>query len=250
MATTQPCTLQDVDTNAPTNAPAAKKGKTKNTEVLTFKVMTFKVDHSPVQVQLLSKDAVHDLVNILCQETTIGQNDAVYEHVWHVKVNGKKHQSGDIECESDLRATENKLGDLKLAPNTSMRLNYDYGAGCRYSITLVEKSNQDKGSTTTYPCCKPVATPEHTVFETALADLNALFPQLNEWTFADEQLSICDLNLFQAGKKQHFAFLGRDLNGCLDMIYLPMKAGKDLVDYFHSLEHATQFKVASPNGHP
>jgi hypothetical protein len=149
-----------------------------------------------------------------------------------------------------LRATKYKLGDLKLAPNTSMRLNYDYGAGCQYSITLVEKSNQDEGSATAYPCRKAVATPAYTVFETDEADLNALFPQLNKWTFTDERSSSCDLNLFQAGKKQHFAFLARDFNGCMDMIYLPMKAGKDLVDYFHVLDYATRFEVASPNGFP
>jgi hypothetical protein len=129
-------------------------------------------------------------------------------------------------------------------------LNYDYGAGCRYSITLVEKSDQDEGSTTTYPCRKAIATPAYTVFETVLADLNALFPQLNEWTFTDEESSLCDMNLFQAGKKQHFAFLARNFNGCLDMIYLPMKAGNDLTDYFHSLDYATQFQVASGEEFP
>ena len=244
MATTQPRTLQDIDANAP--AAAAKKAKTVNNEVLTFKV-----DHSPVQVQLLSKHTVHDLVDILCQATTIGQEGAaVYEHMWYVQVNGKKYESGDCECESDLRATVYKLGDLKLAPNTAMTLNYDYGAGCRYSITLVEKSDQDEGSTTTYPCRKAIATPAYTVFETVLADLNALFPQLNEWTFTDEESSLCDMNLFQAGKKQHFAFLARNFNGCLDMIYLPMKAGNDLTDYFHSLDYATQFQVASGEEFP
>ena len=241
MATTQPRTLQDIDVNAP--AVAAKKAKTVNNEVLTFMV-----DHSPVQVQLLSEHSVHDLVDIICQTTTIGQNGTVYAHMWYVQVNGKKYESGDRGYVSKLRATEYTLGDLKLAPNTAMALAYDYGAGGGYSITLVEKSEQEEGSTTTYPCRKAIATPAYTVFKTASADLNALFPQLNHWTFTDGQSSTYDLNLFQAGKKQHFAFLQRNFNGCCDMIYLPMKAGNDLVDYFHSLEYATQFKVASEDG--
>lgn len=64
--------------------------------------MTFAINHSPVQVQLCSTHSIHDLVDILCRETTIGDTESVHDHMWNIVSDKGIFESGDFECQSEL----------------------------------------------------------------------------------------------------------------------------------------------------
>jgi hypothetical protein len=63
-------------------APAAKKTKR------IPRIFTLSVDHSPIQVQVLSTQTIYDLVDIICRNATIGQSESVTGHEWNVRLSG------------------------------------------------------------------------------------------------------------------------------------------------------------------
>ena len=239
---------------AAVEAPAAKKAKTVSIPSHSQRVLTFSVAHSPTKVQVLSTHTIHDLVDIFCRETTIGRNESVDDHLWNIRfpgTGGAVYESGDHPCESQLRAKQTKLGDLRFAPKTCIILNYDYGDGLEYKITFVEDTTESisPDGESLFPRRKPTAVPtgyiQHVTKE---VNLNSLFPTFNKWAF--QQGHMVSLNLFQAGRKNNYGFCQRGNDGVRHMIYLPCKAGKDLSVYLHCFDYATQFSYATYEGGP
>lgn len=252
--------LKAVDTNVNVNvnsndksiidaicsAPAAKKVKS------TPSILTFSVAHSPVQVQVLSTQTLYDLVDIICQETTIGRSESVDDHMWNITLpGGRVYESGDFPCETENRASTTQLADLALVPKTTtMVLNYDYGDGYEYKIACEETSGNTGDSDciideSLFPRRKPaVVRSGFVLYETQQVDLNVLFPSFNKWAFLREYEDSVSLNLFQAGRKSNYGFVQKD-DGVMQMMYLPCRAGDDLSVYLHCFDYASRFKCGS-----
>lgn len=197
MATVPHHCLQEV-TNALVSPSPTKKARN------AVKILTFAVDHSPVQVELLSTHTIHDLVDIICRETLIGHQESVYDHMWNVVhvmngeeyreefvfnnippyehkfANGERYESGNYACRSDLRAIEIQLDGL--CPTSSLVLNYDYGDCFKYNIRLLGISSCQTGAAA-FPRRRAAPMPADYLEYEPNTDTNALFPNLNEWTF-------------------------------------------------------------------
>lgn len=252
--------LQDVDTNinininndaiADTTDPVAKKRKT------APRILTFSLAHSSVQVQLLSTQTIHDLVDIICRESTIGYDESVDSHMWNLHLlphddddDDEVYESGDFPCTSELRANQVALADLPLVPKvTKMMLHYDYGEDWEYTISFEDASvDPSVDDESLFPRRKPAAVPDGLVpYVTDKVDLNALFPTLNKWAFHHESRRLVELNLFQPGRKQNFGFVEKR-DRTLHMIFLPCRAGTDLSVYLHCFDYASQFKSTTNN---
>jgi hypothetical protein len=232
-------------------APAAKKAKT------TPRILTFSIDHSPVQVQVLSTQTLYDLVDIICRETTIGRGESANAHLWNIRLpGGKVYESDEIPTLSNLRANRTLLADLSLVPKTTtMIFNYDYGAGLAYKIRCEEVNEHDNTTNgnpildeSSFPRRIPAVVPKgYILFETQQVDLNTLFPSFNKWAFPRNGRA-AELNLFQAGRKQNYGFVERSY-GLRHMLFLPCKAGDDLSVYFHCFDCASQAKYATRDGY-
>ena len=64
---------------------------------------------------------------------------------------------------------------------------------------------------------------------------NNLFPSLDKWAFGEGSMMV-KLNLFQPGKKENHGFIERGNGGVRHVIFLPVRAGDDLYEYFRSLD--------------
>lgn len=245
-----------VDTNVNVNdnsiidpAPAANK-KSKRTQ----RIITFSVDHSPVQVQILSTQTIYDLVDIICQNATIGQSESVDGREWNVRLlpDGEVYEYGGFLPESQQRAHKVQLADLALEPNvTTMVLQYDYGGSLEYKIYCKEASDvvDPIVEQSLFPRRKLKAAPGGFLpYDTQKVDLNVLFPTLNKWAFQHDRA--VELHLFQPGRKQNHGYVQRDDNGVLHMLFLPCRAGKDLSTYLHCFDYASQFKFETYNDCP
>ena len=241
----------------PNNETSSLVPKAKKMKKEPSKVFTFALSHSPVQVQLLQSHTIYNLVDIICQETTVGIDESVDEHMWDVYVPGMpgSFNSSDeyiditmngpyrygYSSEEPLRsATRAKLGDLDLTIETEMILKYDYGTTSYYKITLVEIEETDQEEL--FPRQKPLnrATSFYE-FHTSETDLDDMFPKMNTFLSKAEMLTI---DLFQPGRKKNHGYLERNNMNCMHMIFLPAKAGNDLSDYLHTIDYACQFDVS------
>lgn len=239
-------------------APISKKLKTSSPPPL--EIYTFSLSHSPVQVQLLGTQSIYALVDIICQETCVGDNESVDEHMWDVKIPGHRaynsldqyveYSSREWWGEEDshpLKATKTKIQDLNLATGTSFRLEYDYGTTSTYEITLVDKSIVDKSNQQPkgdFPRRKPLDR-GFIPYVTDQVNLNHMFPHFNAWlNHAEEGFSL-ECNFFQPGRKHMYGYFEHLYRACLHMIYLPLKPGKDLSDYLHCIDHASQFPCST-----
>lgn len=254
---------RDSTTESPTSTSSSPKTKKlKKTNDTSCKILTFSLSHSPVQVQLLDSHSLYDLVDIICQETTVGMNESVYQHMWDVYVPGisgcfnsseEYVASGFVDDNEDgpLRmAKQASLKSINLAEKTVLALKYDYGSPSEYLITLVamnDFSTQD--DVNAFPRAKPVQLPsgvqEFTTTDTGI-DLNAMFPTLNSFL---QQANMLTINLFQPGRKKNYGYLERGNDGVKHMIYLPAPPNKkELSDYLHLLNHTWQFKYSTQDG--
>ena len=218
------------------------------------KVLTFSVSHSPVQVQLLDIHTLFHLVDILCQTTTVGEDESVYDHMWDVYVpgfSGSFNSSADYvnsafasDNDGPLRvASRVKLRDLHLTEGTTMTLKYDYGSTSVYKITLVGIDEVSEVDTDEFPREKPAQLPTgFQEFSTDSADLNAMFPTFN--TFLQEAEMLC-VNLFQPGRKKNYGYVERGNQGVKHMIFLPAPPKSDLSDYLHTFNYASRFKYST-----
>lgn len=216
-------------------------------------VLTFKLSHSPVQVQVLSDQTIFNLVDIICQETTVGMNEGVHDHMWDIYIPNKQgmFNSSDLYVDSIdcpmydgplYKASQTKLGELELPLYTTMTLKYDYGSTVYYSIQLVEETPYD-GETGNFPRRKPIADPTGMVeFKTDLINLNTMFPTLNKFIIEAESIS---LNFFQPGRKHNYGLVERENEGVRHMIFLPVRPGGDLHHYLHCFDYASQFKYST-----
>jgi len=228
-------------------APAAKKSKV---EGGSEKVLTFALSHSPVKVDVLESQTIYALVDIICRETCVGSDEEVDDHMWDVKIPGKGtfnssdeyvDMMGDYLSETPSKATITKLGELDLALNTTMTLEYDYGSTSSYSITVIDRSKTTL-TTSAFPRRAPVEQKPvgSTEFHTDQVDLNGMFPNLNNWITTASKASL-GLNFFQAGKKHNYGFFERGNEGVCHIMFLPVKP-LDLGEYLHTMDHAAQFK--------
>jgi hypothetical protein len=134
--------LSEVDVN--TVASPAKKAKTATGSTTTgssvtatvhdntvavdvVQILTFSMGTFPKQVQVLSCHTLDDLVNVAFEVCDPADGERAWSHMWYIKVNNRKYESGDIPCVSDLRASNCQLKDLSLAPKAVLSLCYDYG---------------------------------------------------------------------------------------------------------------------------
>jgi len=236
-------------TNPSASAEAESHGIKKPKTALPPKILTFKLSHSPVKVQVLSTQTVFDLVDIICQETTVGMDEGVYDHMWDlvVPMRGMYNSSdayvdsmSDWASKSSFKASQTKLSDLQLSLDSTMTLDYDYGTTSHYTIQLVEETPYDE--TGTFPRRKPIEAPSGMVeFNTDQANLNTMFPTFNKWISEAEQIG---LNFFQPGRKHNYGLQERGNDGVRHMIFLPAKPGNDLADYLHCFDYASQFEYS------
>lgn len=202
-------------------------------------VFTFSASHSPTRVQLLSHHTLHDLCDILCRSTRIGDDEGVNSHMWNVDWHGESYESGDVECMSPLRAHATKLRDLTLSPDATLVWNYDYGGSSRYEITLLETSTLADGeSEAQFPRKLAAAAPagyrKYEPPQDSNVDLDAIFARLNTWAFVEGDAVV--LNLFQPPRKQNHGLIERDNQGVRHMVLMPVAPPKDLAAYLHCLD--------------
>lgn len=224
--------------------PATKKAKAES------QVLTFKLSHSPVMIEILDSHRVFDLVDIVCRETSVGMDEDVYDHMWDVTVPGKgiynssdewvdQEQEYGFSDEPLLKASQTKLLDLDLALNSPIELKYDYGSTSYYTFTLVDQSKTTEPSHA-FPRRKAVKPRAgFTEFQTDKVDLNTQFPRLNQWIM--EAPTRLRINLFQPGKKHNWGFLEYEGYGCGNMLYMPAKP-TSLSDYLFTLNYGSGFK--------
>ena len=117
---------------------------------MNIDMLTFGRSDSPVQVQLLSRHTVFDLVDILCKETVVGLKETVYDHIWTLHVGGREYGIGNNEKTS--------LGNLEMSPGMEIDLNYDFGCDQLYKIVLCDVI-QVTDSGDRFPCRKPFSIP-------------------------------------------------------------------------------------------
>ena len=221
-------------------APARKKVKASPPRP---KIYTFRASHSPKEVQLLSNHTLHDLCDTFCKYTSIGdRGEDVYSHMWNITVEstGACYESGDYECMSALRAQKTALGDLQLsANNATLVLKYDYGSTSMYAITFRGESDLDEDDNEDdFPAEVEAAAPagyaKFSVPQDSAIDLNTIFPELNEWAFADGEAVA--LNFFNPPHKNNHGFLERGNGACRHMVLMPAAApAKDLAAYLYTL---------------
>ena len=59
-------------------------------------VLTFKLSHSPVEIQLLSNQSLYVLVDTICKESAIGKKDTVSNNMmWCAVIEGREYFSTD-----------------------------------------------------------------------------------------------------------------------------------------------------------
>ena len=203
-------------------------------------VLTFGISHSPVRVQLLRSHTVDDLCDAFCEYTTIGNNEASYDHMWNVR------DGAGRGFESDFMETEKPLSDLALfAPNATLRWSYDYGAGHKYLITLLNISPLADGlSEDDFPRKVAVAAPagyaKYSPPQDLGVNLDLTFAHLNTWAFVEGEGVA--LNFFQPPHKNNHGWLDRDGTTAMypgnvrHMVLMPAAPPKDIAAYLHCLD--------------
>ncbi len=241
--------LQENPQNREVEPSASKKLKS-----APLKVFTFAMSHSPVQVQLLESHSLYDLVDIICQTTTVGMDESVNDHMWDLfitGISGSFNSSIEFVASADYGADDGgpfriasqaKLGALDLVEQTKMTLKYDYGSTSLYTITLVSIDEDGNEEASAFPREKPTQMPAgFQEFSTDAVDLNAMFPTFNTFLEQAEMLSV---NLFQPGRKKNYGYVERGNEGVKHMIFLPAAPKKELSDYLHLFDYGSQFKYS------
>jgi hypothetical protein len=245
--------LQETPQNREAESPAPKKLKSE-----PLRVFTFAMSHSPVQVQLLGSHSLFDLVDVICQTTTVGMNESVYDHMWDIFINGISgsfNSSEEFVASADYGADDGgpfriarraKLEGLDLVEQTKMALKYDYGSTSLYTITLVKIDEVSNEEASAFPREKLTQMPEKfQEFSIDTVDLNAMFPTFNTFIEQAEMLSV---DLFQPGRKHNYGYVERGNEGVKHMIYLPAAPKKELSNYLHLLDYGSQFTYSMFNG--
>lgn len=214
-----------------------------------MKIFTFSFDSSPAQLQLLSTNSLYDLVDIAFEICHPRGDETAQDHLWHIKIldgsPSDDHDFGDgyldqndrfrpvVNYKYDLYGDDENglcvqtttLGDIsrKLKDCTKLKLVYDYGSTSTHIITVISSKRAsasiDAGE---FPRRKPEPPVPMTCFSTTFVDLDTDYSFLNKWAFSSGCLQ--EVNLFQAGRKQHYGYLERWQRDVGQMIYLPDKA--------------------------
>ena len=239
--TTMMASKSSTTTTSPTTA-----AKTNPTSILTYEVLG-----SGVSVQVLSSHTILQLVAVVCDETVVGRNEGVYDHMWivHDPMEGKSYESGDVECMSDLRASDHRLDSIEGAAHVGHRLilEYDYGTTSTYQLVLksVEELANGEGDRTKFPRRAPL--PGQAKFSPyqpgpGAANLNELYPGLNKFLFVDDDGKL-EIYLFQPGKKKVQGFVRKEYDVC-HMIHLPEKFAS-VDDMLAALDQSVKVDVPS-----
>ena len=221
----------------------------KSNPTKSMKVLTYEVVGSGVSVQVLSdKHTIHDLVDIVCNETCVGMNESVYDHMWYVTdpLEGAEYESGDVACRSELRAQDIKIGSIAGGNNvgSNLVLTYDYGTTSHIVLVLESikeevLSNVEIGS---FPRRAPLPGQADFMPYTPgpdAANLDELYPDLSKFLFT-KQGDKLEIYFFQPGKKKVQAFIEKEYDGCLHCIHVPEKFGS-VEEMLFALNESTKF---------
>ena len=239
--------MSSTKNTSPTSAATALDGAppTKKSKVVApppQKLLTFSTGHDKyAQLQLLSNiHTVWDLVATLCRHTAVGYEggETEYDHLWDLFVGTQ-----EINSQS---ANQVPLEDLGLTVGSTLKLTYDYGSTSKYSMTVVSCEDWTDGEEAAdqFPRNQPKSTTPTTDIPKFVPqgdfNLDEMFPNLQKWIFESDLL--CNVDIFQAGKRQNFGFL-KQSNG--KMIYLPAKPS-NLADWMHYLDQGAVCSAGQP----
>jgi len=227
--------------------------KTNPTKLVT--VLTYEILGSGVSVQVLSNHTVHDLVDIVCQETCVGMNESVYDHMWCVTdpIEGNKYESGDVECQSDLRAQETRIGRIAGGNiiGANLLLTYDYGTTSHVGLVLKSIEEEALSNTEISSFPRRAALPGQTGFAPYEpgadgADLDELYPDLSNFLFT-KQGDKLEIFLFQPGKKKVQAYIEKEYDGCVHAMHVPEKFGS-VEEMLYALNESSKYDAPARHG--
>ena len=183
-------------------------------------------------MQVLSNHTILQLVAIVCDETVVGMNEGVYDHMWivHDPMEGKSYDSGEYECRSDLRASCHRLDSIgaALCVGHQLVLEYDYGSTSAYQLVLKSIDElADDADRSLFPC--RALLPGQANFTPYIpgpgaANLNEMYPDLNSFLFEKDDDKL-EIYFFQPGKKKVQGWVLNEYDACGHMIHLPEKFG-------------------------
>jgi len=191
------------------------------------------------------------LVAAVCDETCVGMNEGVYDHMWivHDPMEGTAYESGEYECRSDLRAACHRLDSIKAAQYVGhqLLLEYDYGSTSTYQLVLksVDELAEDDDKAQ-FPRRAPLPGQADFVPYNPgpdAANLNEIYFDLNRFLF-DKDDDNLELYLFQPGKKKVQGFIRKEYDACAHMIHLPDKFG-DVDEMLAALEQSIKADTPS-----
>jgi hypothetical protein len=242
MTDPSPQGLSEVDVN--TVASPAKKAKTNSTTndsaVAVYdviKILTFSMGTSPKQFQVLSCHTLSDLVNIAFEVCDPANGEDAWSHMWYIKVNDRKYESGDFPCVSELRASNCRLQDLSLAPDTVLSLCYDYGRSMywTFKVDAVEEAGSTAFQKSDYPRAKPMPPPPTITFSTDQVDLDTKYPALNGFLQGSNNI---EFNLFQVGnRRNNYGFMKKWVDITTEEMEMSVEKMVFLPDKPKSLAH-------------
>lgn len=208
---------------------------------------SFTLDNSPAEIEILSSNTLYELVAIGFKVCDPRPGAGVNDHLWNISDahTGKKlaHCGAvspeDLYCSdsdedepSDAATTRLSQIGAALKPGRKLLLEYDYGNTTEHTFTVTSSTTINNPCTNDFPRRKKSEPPKITAggsFTTDAIDLDKEFSALNRWM--NGQRRPAEVNLFQAGRKQHYGFLEYNCR----MIYLPDRPSS-LNHYLRCLE--------------
>lgn len=195
-------------------------------------ILTYEVVGSGVEVQVLSTQTILQLIAVVCDETVVGMNEGVHDHMWivHDPMEGKSYESGEYECRSDLRASCHRLDSINAASRVGHQLilEYDYGSTSAYQLALKSVDElADDADRSLFPRRAPLPGQANFAPYTPVpgaANLNEMYPDLNSFLFEKDDDKL-EIYFFQPGKKKVQGWIRKEYDACCHMIHLPEKFG-------------------------
>mmetsp|Transcript_25886 Transcript_25886/g.64676 ORF Transcript_25886/g.64676 Transcript_25886/m.64676 type:complete len:260 (-) Transcript_25886:792-1571(-) len=226
---------------APFNSKAEPPRKKAKPYTTPEKVLTFKLSHSPVQVQVRASHTIYQLVDIVCQTTHVGMDESFDDHLWDVTIprSGRKYRSLEENGRAG-KALTTHFRSLNIDAGARLYLLYDYGDNREYEFLLVDlrelddvQLDEESSRNGAFPRAVPLNVPGgYQLFATNDANLDIWFPELSEFFRKAHEK-----NLFQFGRKQMHRYLASEDSGFKHMIFLPIKC-VDFIEFFQTFNFA------------
>lgn len=227
----------------------------------TAKLFTFSLDGSTAELELTAGNTLFDLVKVAFEVCDPRPEETVEDHLWNIKIVNDGNTSaskkfayyGPVTPEEfygphgtllpDVTKTELAHAGTSLKKGTKLILEYDYGRTSEHTFTVRSVETIENPNFEAYPRRKPDSTIHcFEPFDPPDVNLDEDYSALNQWTFACDGST--EVNLFQAGRKQHYGYLENDNPWVQRMIYLADKP-QSLNHYLECLNVGSQVPVGS-----